>query len=64
MKLGSDENGHRTLDGARWHYPSNSDPAVCGEKDCDYVMKAYRDKESTQCEKKPRVPRRRRSAST
>lgn len=54
MKLGTDANGHRTIDGARWHFPSKDDPAVCGEKGCDYVMKAYRDQKA----KKPRFKRR------
>jgi hypothetical protein len=41
MKLGSDEKGHRTLDGARWHFPHPDDPKRCGDKSgCDYVMRS------------------------
>jgi hypothetical protein len=58
VKIGTDEHGHRTLDGARWHFPSNNDPAVCGEKGCDYVMRAYRDK--TEESPKPKFKRRKR----
>lgn len=39
MRIGKDERGHRTLDGARWHWPSLEDPGVCGEEGCEHEMK-------------------------
>lgn len=38
MKLSTDQNGHRTLNGGRWHYPMTGDPSRCGEPGCDHEM--------------------------
>jgi hypothetical protein len=62
MKIGTDANGHRTLDGARWHWPSKEDPRKCGEKGCTHQMGTLRRQPWQENEKKPKFRRRRKSS--